>query len=203
VPMLAISTTLLYGVRFYPSTNWLFWLAALLRVGPLVPDIVLDNPGARLPHYFLGGGLLAFFSLAPAPPSGFVQLVPDVVLNCSLGHILRARLSGSEGSTATKNRPFIPGGASIKTKPSFLVPLKCTMASSGALRDPVPIETNGTSDSPAAPNFRERWIDELLRTSSVRSSQNIPSTHSGGYAPKVLGESRPFARCARLGSRLY
>src|SRR5215203_2673391 len=94
VPMLAISTTLLYGVCFYPSTNWLFWLAALLRVGPLVPDVVLDPPGARLPH-FLGGGLLAFFSLAPASPGGFVQLVPDVVLNCSLGHILRARLSGS------------------------------------------------------------------------------------------------------------
>jgi hypothetical protein len=28
-------------------------------------------------------------------------------------------------------------------------------------------------------------------------------THSGGYAPKVLGKLRPFVRCARLGSRLY
>src|SRR5215212_1103388 len=44
VPMLAISTTLLYGVRFYPSTDWLFWLAALLRLSPLVLDVVLDPP---------------------------------------------------------------------------------------------------------------------------------------------------------------
>src|SRR5215217_6084959 len=51
----------------------------LLRLGQLVPDIRLDSPGARVPH-FLGGGLLAVVSLAPASPGGFVQLVPDVVL---------------------------------------------------------------------------------------------------------------------------
>jgi len=39
-----------------------------LRLGPLVPDIRLDSPGARLPH-FLGGGLLAVLSPAPASPS--------------------------------------------------------------------------------------------------------------------------------------
>src|SRR5215208_2666156 len=59
--------------------DWLFRLATLLRLAQLVPDIRLDSPGARLPH-FLGGGLLAVVSLAPASPGGFVQLVPDVVL---------------------------------------------------------------------------------------------------------------------------
>src|SRR5215208_4608038 len=56
-----------------------FRLATLLGLGPLVPDIRLDSPGARLPH-FLGGGLLAGASLAPASPGSFVQLVGDVVL---------------------------------------------------------------------------------------------------------------------------
>src|ERR687898_1151546 len=56
-----------------------FRLATPLRLGQLVPDIRLDSPGARLPH-FLGGGLLAVVSLAPASPGCLVQLVPDVVL---------------------------------------------------------------------------------------------------------------------------
>src|ERR671920_571838 len=56
-----------------------FRLATLLGFGQLVPDIRLNSPGARLPH-FLGGGLLAVVALAPASPGGFVQLVPDVVL---------------------------------------------------------------------------------------------------------------------------
>src|SRR5215218_2799560 len=56
-----------------------FRLATLLGLGPLVPDIHLDSPGARPPH-FLGGGLLAVLSPAPASPGGFVQLVADVVL---------------------------------------------------------------------------------------------------------------------------
>jgi hypothetical protein len=79
--------------------------------------------------------------------------VSHVVLYGSLGHILRAHLSGSSGLTATKNRPVIPGGASIKTKPSFLVPLECNMARVGAPQDPTPIETIWTSHSSAAPNF--------------------------------------------------
>jgi hypothetical protein len=52
--------------------DWLFRLAMLLRLGPLVPDIVLDPPGARL-HLFLRGGLLTVLG-------GLGQLVPDVVL---------------------------------------------------------------------------------------------------------------------------
>jgi hypothetical protein len=48
--------------------DWLFWLATLLRLGQLVPDIVLDTPGARL-HHFLGDGLLAGGPPAPALPS--------------------------------------------------------------------------------------------------------------------------------------
>src|SRR5215208_7873377 len=56
-----------------------FRLATLLGFGPLVPNIRLDSPGARLPH-FLGGGLLALLSPAPASPGCFVQLVADVVL---------------------------------------------------------------------------------------------------------------------------
>src|SRR5215217_2409341 len=61
---------------------WLFRLATLLRLGPLVPYIVLDPPRARLPH-FLEDGILAVVSLAPASPGGLVQLVPDVVLRPS------------------------------------------------------------------------------------------------------------------------
>src|SRR4029450_5836750 len=57
----------------------LFRLATPLRLGPLVPHIRLDSPGARLPHY-LGGGPLAVVSPAPASPGSFVQLVPNVVL---------------------------------------------------------------------------------------------------------------------------
>src|SRR5215212_582668 len=56
-----------------------FRLAALLGLGPLVSNIRLDSPGARLPH-FLGGGLLALLSPAPASPGCFVQLVADVIL---------------------------------------------------------------------------------------------------------------------------
>jgi hypothetical protein len=56
-----------------------FRLATLLRLGQLVLDSVFDPPGASL-LLFLGGGLLAVVSLAPASPGGFVQLVPDVVL---------------------------------------------------------------------------------------------------------------------------
>src|SRR5215217_3967465 len=56
-----------------------FRLATLLGLGPLVPDIRLDSPGARLPH-FLGGGHLAVLSPAPASPGSFVQLVADIVL---------------------------------------------------------------------------------------------------------------------------
>src|SRR5918994_4121381 len=61
------------------SRGGYFRLATLLRLGQLVPDIRLDSPGARLPH-FLGGALLAIVSLSPAPSGGFVQLVGDVVL---------------------------------------------------------------------------------------------------------------------------
>src|SRR5918992_2967281 len=61
------------------SRGGYFRLATLLGLGPLVPDIRLDSPGARLPQ-FLGGDLLAVVSPAPASPGGFVQLVADVVL---------------------------------------------------------------------------------------------------------------------------
>src|SRR5918994_5498947 len=67
------------GAPAHRSRIGYFRLATLLGLGPLVPDIRLDSPGARLPH-FLGGGLLAVLSPAPASPGGFVQLVADVVL---------------------------------------------------------------------------------------------------------------------------
>jgi hypothetical protein len=107
--------------------------------------------------------LRSFFPLAPAPPGRLVRLVPDVVLNGSLGHILRARLSDSKGSTATKSRPVVPGGASIKTKPSFLVPFEYTMVRSAAPREPVPTVSIWTSESPLLPNPED---------SVQRSSQN-------------------------------
>src|SRR5215212_8463889 len=59
-----------------------FRLATLLRLGQLVPDVVLDPSGARRP-LLLGGGLLAGGSPASALPSGLGQLVPDVVLDPS------------------------------------------------------------------------------------------------------------------------
>ena len=62
--------------------DWLFRLATLLRLGPLVADIVLDPSGARLPH-FLEDGLLAIVSVVPASPGGLVELVPYVVLRPS------------------------------------------------------------------------------------------------------------------------
>src|SRR5918994_4038392 len=61
------------------SRGGYFRLATLLRLAQLVPDIRLDSPGARLPHY-LGGGLLAILSPAPASPGGFVQLAAHVAL---------------------------------------------------------------------------------------------------------------------------
>src|SRR5215217_9297753 len=67
--------------------DWRFRLATLLRLGPLIPYIVLDSSGARLLH-FLGGDLLVVLSLTPASPGCLVQLVPGIVLNTSLGHIL-------------------------------------------------------------------------------------------------------------------
>src|SRR5215213_11420448 len=85
--------------------DWQYRLAALLRLGPLVLDIVLDPPGARLLH-FLGGCLLAVFSVAPASTGCLVQLVPGAVLNCSMGHIL--------------SPPFFRGAPlQQKTAPSF------------------------------------------------------------------------------------
>jgi hypothetical protein len=67
-----------------------------------------------------------------------VQLVPGIVLNTSLGHILLPPFLFL-GLHRNKKPPIIPGGASIKTKPSFLVPLKCTMPRGAVRQDPVPI----------------------------------------------------------------
>src|SRR5215216_3343452 len=100
--------------------DWLFRLAALLRLGPLVLDIVLDPPGTRLLH-FLGGGLLAVFSFAPASTGCLVQLVPDVVLNCSLGHILSPpffRGAPQQQKTAPSFRAALPS----KQNPNSSVP---------------------------------------------------------------------------------
>src|SRR5215213_10761227 len=84
-----------------------------LGLGPLVPDIRLDSPGARLPH-FLGGGLLALVSLAPASPGGFVQLVPDVVL-CPTGLLNVARCLGALlGRVGCVGAALLDGGSTLK-----------------------------------------------------------------------------------------
>src|SRR5918993_2923916 len=90
-----------------------FRLATLLRVGRLVPDIRLDSPGARLPH-FLGGTLLAVLSLAPASPGGFVQLVADVVLRPT-GLLNAARCLGALlGIVGSVGAAVLDGGRTLK-----------------------------------------------------------------------------------------
>src|SRR5829696_6955228 len=99
----------------HPSfrVDWLFRLAMLLRLAQLVPDIHLDSPGARLPH-FLGGGLLALVSLAPASPGGFVQLVPDVVL-CPTGLLNVARCLGALlGRVGCVGAALLDGGRTLQ-----------------------------------------------------------------------------------------
>src|SRR5215217_4363200 len=69
----------LLGAPAHRSRIGYFRLATLLRLGQLVPDVVLNSFGARCP-LLLGGSLLAGGSPASALPSGLGQLVPDVVL---------------------------------------------------------------------------------------------------------------------------
>src|SRR5215208_2630741 len=90
-----------------------FRLATLLGLGPLVPDIRLDSPGARLPH-FLGGGLLAGASLAPASPGSFVQLVGDVVLRPT-GLLNAARCLGALlGRVGCVGAAVLDGGRTLE-----------------------------------------------------------------------------------------
>src|SRR5918994_2543700 len=90
-----------------------FRLATPLRLGQLVPDIRLDSPGARLPH-FLGGGLLAVVSLAPASPGCLVQLVPDVVLRPT-GLLNAARCLGAVlGRVGCVGAALLDGGRTLE-----------------------------------------------------------------------------------------
>src|SRR5215211_8761787 len=124
----------------------------LLRLGRLIPYIVLDPPGGRLPH-FLGGGSLAVLSVAPASPGCLVQLVPDVVLNSSLGHILVP--------------PFLFLGLNRNKKPP--------------LHSGRRFHQNKTqlSSYPSSVPWRvaKPRSPKLLRTPSTRTSQNSSSTH--------------------------
>src|SRR5829696_9860040 len=99
----------------HPSfrVDWLFRLAMLLRLAQLVPDIRLDSPGARLPN-FLGRGLLAVISLAPASPGGFFQLVPDVVLRPT-GLLNAARCLGVLGRVGCVGAAVLDGGRTLET----------------------------------------------------------------------------------------
>src|SRR5215213_225115 len=98
--------------------DWLFRLATLLRLGPLVADIVLDPSGARLPH-FLRGGILAVVSVVPASPSGIVQFVPDVVLRPSVAPILAEPLYRFFGHILSPPFLFLGLHRNKKTAPSF------------------------------------------------------------------------------------
>jgi hypothetical protein len=61
-----------------------------------------------------------------------VTFVVTEPLDRCLGHVWSPPFY-SGGSTATKNRPVVPGGASIKIKPSFLV---STQVYHGEMRSP-------------------------------------------------------------------
>jgi hypothetical protein len=87
------------------------------------------------------------------------------------------------GLHSNKKPPVSPGGASIKTEPSCLVPLKCTMARGGAPQDPVPIVSIWTSDSPAAPNFGELRMGEVRRIHLPRTPVN--KGRKEGRSPSV------------------
>src|SRR5918993_5375289 len=90
-----------------------FRLATLLGLAQLVPDIRLDSPGASLPHY-LGGGLLAVLSVAPASPGGFVQLVGDVVLRPT-GLLNAARCLGALlGRVGCVGAAVLDGGRTLE-----------------------------------------------------------------------------------------
>src|SRR5215208_5323883 len=95
-----------------------FRLATLLGLGQLVPDIRLDSPGARLPH-FLGGALLAVLSVAPASPGAlmkrsFVQLVADVVLRPT-GLLNAARCLGALlGRVGCVGTAVLDGGRTLE-----------------------------------------------------------------------------------------
>src|SRR5918993_473191 len=90
-----------------------FRLATPLRLGPLVSDIRLDSPRARLPHY-LRGGLLAVVSPAPASPGGFVQLVPDVVLRPTGLLNVASCLGALLGRVGCVGAALLDGGSTLK-----------------------------------------------------------------------------------------
>jgi hypothetical protein len=121
----------------------LFGLVALfLRPVELVLDVVLNPPGGRPPR-FLGGGLLVLFPLAPASTGCLVHLVPDVVLDASLGHIQNPPFF-FRGLHRNKNRPvFFRAALPSKQNPTFWLFFKCTMARAGASQGPVPIGVRG------------------------------------------------------------
>src|SRR5215213_420200 len=121
----------------------LFGLVALfLRPVELVLDVVLNPPPGGRPPRFLGGGLLVLFPLAPASTGRLVHLVPDVVLDASLGHIQNPPFF-FRGLHRNKKRPvFFRAALPSKQNPIWLL-LKCTMARAGASQGPVPIGVRG------------------------------------------------------------
>src|SRR5215203_630253 len=95
------------------SRTGYFRLATLLGLGPLVPDIRLDSPGARLPH-FLGGGLPAVVSVSPASPGGFGQLVGDVVLRPTGLLNTARRLGALLGRVGCVGAALLDGGRTLE-----------------------------------------------------------------------------------------
>src|SRR5215217_8554843 len=116
----------------------LFGLVALfLRPVELVLDVVLNPPEAgRLAS-------LVVASLCCPSRARLVHLVPDVVLDASLGHIQNPPFL-FRGLHRNKNRPlFFRAALPSKHNPTFWLLLKCTMARAGASQGPVPIGVRG------------------------------------------------------------
>jgi hypothetical protein len=184
----------LLGAPALRSRIGYFRLATLLRLGQLVPDVVLDPSGARRP-LLLAGGLLAGGSPASALPSGLGQLVPDVVLGppgaqsmVKFGHTALLCCSGA-------HRPVVKHPYSGITRKRFTYtrsePLICRSTTYSVVCDARP---------QGATNFRELRQCEVRRIPLLRGWMNkllSKRLSSPGGIMDVVANPLEKGRCTR------